>query len=72
MTEKNDPALVIQARPMISVTLSLYGEIEITTSQIDASFEGIEHNTVMIPLADAREVAQTMLALLKKRGGKAA
>ncbi|TPG08304.1 hypothetical protein EAH88_11770 [Rhodanobacter glycinis] len=69
MTEQNEPALVIQARPMISVTLNPYDEIEVATSQIDASFEGVEHNTVMIPLSDVREVAKTMLALLKKRGG---
>lgn len=69
MTDENEPALVILARPQISATLNGCDEIEISTARINADFQGVGHDEVVIPLADVREVAETMLALLKARGG---
>lgn len=72
MTDDNDsrqPELVILSTPQISVTLNQYDEIEIDTSFIGSDFQHVEHGSVVIPMAQVKEVAEAMLAILRKRGG---
>jgi hypothetical protein len=63
-----DPELVIFARPQISVIQSDFDEIEISTTRIGPDFKQVLHETVIIPLADARQVGETILAICQHRG----
>lgn len=72
MTNDNTPIkpeLVILPTPLISVTLNQYDEVEIDTSFIGGDFQRVEHGNVVIPLAQVKEIAEAMLAILRKRGG---
>jgi hypothetical protein len=62
--------LVIQARPQIAVSLTEHDEVEISTARIGDDFKNVEHDVVLIPLTDVREVAEAMLALLKSCEGE--
>lgn len=64
---ENEPALVIYATPQISITQNEFGDIEIATARIDGDFRNVEHESVYIPRIHAREVAETILALVKPR-----
>lgn len=57
--------LLIPATPQISVAMTNYGEVEISTARIGYDFASVEINTVAIPLENARDVAKAMLRLLK-------
>lgn len=62
-----DPALVIYDSPQISITQLEIGDIQIDTARISPDFKNVEFDTVIIPCDHARDVAETMLALLKPR-----
>lgn len=75
MTHENnagvlDPALVIYASPQISITQLEIGDIQIDTARISPDFKNVEFDTVIIPYDHARDVAETMLALLKPRSAR--
>lgn len=63
--EENEPALVIYATPQIAITQDVFGDIEISTARIDDGFQSVEHETVVIPFIHAKQVANTILALVK-------
>jgi len=65
-TEDRKGGLVISDRPQISVELVNKVEIEITVSGIGDDFARVETNTVIIPADCAKEVAEAILALVKR------
>lgn len=62
-----DPALVICASPQISITQLELGDIQIDTARIATDFKNVEFDSVIIPFDHAKDVAETMLALIAPR-----
>lgn len=62
-----EPALVIYATPQISITQLEIGDVQIDTVRIGPDYKSVVHESVIIPREHAKDIAQTILALLKPR-----
>lgn len=67
MPEDESPELVILPRPQISVFVNKLGEVTIDVAEIDQSFKNIEITAVSIPMECVQQVAEAMLAILKRK-----
>lgn len=55
--------LVVAMRPQVSVELTSYGDVVISTASISDDFSKVEHNDVRFPAECAREIADELYRL---------